>query len=284
MSALWFYTMMWYALPLRSEFFAYQQSTHNMQNRPIQSFWSRIHPPSELMGKYIALVQKWQWIWKYIPGVQSVYLSNKITFNAVDQQTSIDFFVVTLPERVRTTRILVISFIFLIQLREKKRGNKIRFCTDFFVTQECQDLWGMLLTPSDPYLVYRLAHLVPLYHYDFVYADSIYEENEWLQYYLPSFPWHQTIFLWIDILIGGWIIKRFGNRLLTSWCGVLWEYISKNFSLLFIYRKKYRKKSSALSVLIKTGWYKSWEDKRKRYALQWELFKKTQKNTKEVRG
>lgn len=71
----------------------------------------------------------------------------------------------------------------------------MRFGADFIVTQDAQDFSRILLSPSDPYLIYWLAHLVPVYHRDFVLYDNIYEENKRLQYYLPNFPFRQTIFL-----------------------------------------------------------------------------------------
>ena len=67
MSPLGFYMMMCYPIPLRSEFFAYQQIDQQAISRPLQAFWSRLQPPSEMMQSYIALLSKRQWIRKYIP-------------------------------------------------------------------------------------------------------------------------------------------------------------------------------------------------------------------------
>jgi len=153
------------------------------------------------MQKYLALITKRQWVRKYIPGVQSAYLANSISFNSIREQSNIDFFVVTSERRLWTTILFVKFVLFIIRLWEKQSTRQMRFCADFFVTQDHQDLSRILLSPSDPYLVYWLAHLVPIYHRDFVYYDSIYEENKWLQYYLPSFSAHQTIFLGTDIVI-----------------------------------------------------------------------------------
>ncbi len=280
MSPLGFYMMMWYPIPLRSEFFAYQQTDQQAINRPLQSFWSRLQPPSETMQAYIALLTKRQWVWKYIPWVQSVYIANSLTFNAVHETSNIDFFIVTRNKRLWTTHVLVNIVFFIIRLREKQATRTMRFSADFFVTQETQDLSRILLTPSDPYLVYWLAHLVPYYHRDFVFYDSIYEENKRLQYYLPSFPFRQTIFLWIDVLIWSSVIKRFGEWIMYSllWIGI--EYGAKACSLLFLRWKKYRLPALTPHILVASWLYKSYDDKRKWYALQREVYKKIEKNDK----
>lgn len=276
MSVLGFYTMMWYPIPLRSEFFAYQKNDPQAQMRPLQAYRSRLQPPSETMQLFLARITKRQWIWKHIPWVQSVYLANSITFNALNDSSNIDFFVVTSKKRLRTTKLLVGVVFACIHLRERQKTRAMRFCADFFVTQEHQDLSRILLTPTDPYLIYRLAHLVPLYHHDFVLYDNIYEENKRIHYYLPNFPIRQTIFLWTDILIGNSRLKRWWEWVMRSLVGDILELLCKGGSLVFIRRKKYRMPQFASHILIWTGIYKSYDDKRKRYALQREVFKKTQ--------
>ena len=80
------------------------------------------------------------------------------------------------------------------------------------LSRDRQDMSTLLLYPSDPYLVYRLAHLVPLYHRDFSYQDEIYGHNQRLQYYLPQFAFRQTIFLGIEASVGASRIKQFYER------------------------------------------------------------------------
>lgn len=276
-TALGFYAMMNYPLPLRSEFFAYQQ-TQSWYVRPLQAFWSRLEPPSEQMQVYVDLIKKRQWIRQYIPGVQSVYLANSITFNALRDNSNIDFFIVTWPRRIRTTIVLVKIVFWCINSREHHRKEKkMRFSADFFVTQDEQDLSRILLSPSDPYLVYRLAHLVPVYHRDFVLYDTIYDENMWLQYYLPNFSSRQTIFLWIDVVTGVGRLKRWSERGIYSMVGSLIELLVKYLWKWVLWWKRYRLPVLAAHILVWPGLYKSYDDKRKWYALQREVFKKTQK-------
>lgn len=207
MSSLTFYSMMSYPLPVRSEFFQYQE-TYTGLHRPVQDFWSWLHPPSEQMKAYIAYIKKRQWIRRHIPGVQQVYVANSMSFNALHEDSNIDLFIVTTEKKLWITKLFVDSILRIIHTCSRQKTRKQRFDVDFLVDEDMQDLSRLLLTPSDPYLVYWLAHLVPIYHSDFRSYDVLYEQNNWLVYYLPNFPLRQTIFLGIDVLIGvSWIKK-----------------------------------------------------------------------------
>jgi len=269
--------MMWYPIPLRSEFFAYQQTNQQGISRPLQAFRSRVAQPSDLMQSYLALVSKRQWIRSYLPGVESVYLANSVTFNALRDTSNIDFFVVTWEKRLWTTKCLIDFVFWCINKWEWHSTRALCFNVDFFVTKDSQDLSRILLSPSDPYLVYWLAHLVPLYHSDFVLYDTIYEENKWIQYYLPNFLSRQTVFLGIDITIGNARSKRRSEWILYSVFWEISEYTIKYIYLVLLRRKKRKNPEVATHILVWWWLYKSYDDKRKRYALQWELSKKVDK-------
>jgi hypothetical protein len=165
------------------------------KHRPVQDFWSWLSPPSEQMKTYIAYVTKRQWIRRYIPGVTQVYIANSMSFNALQEESNIDLFVVTAEKKMWLTKLFVDSILRFVHLFSHQKTRKQRFDVDFIIDQEMQDLSRLLLTPSDPYLVYWLAHLVPIYHSDFRSYDSLYDYNNWLVYYLPNFPLRQTVFL-----------------------------------------------------------------------------------------
>lgn len=68
-----------------------------------------------------------------------------------------------------------------------------KFCLSFYVTRDHANLQGIKLRPLDPYLVYWLAHLVPIYQKLPEHPVSIYEDNHRLRDYLPTFPMEQVI-------------------------------------------------------------------------------------------
>lgn len=272
-----FYEMMHYPTPIRKEFFAFQTvDTSLVTTRVLPPLRSWLYPPSEQMQEYREEIARYQWLWSWIPCVQSVFLSNSITFNALQESSNIDFFVVTRSERLWTTKLYVSLVLWTINTITKKQWRRKRWVADFMITEDALDLKWLLLYPSDPYLVYRIAHLVPVYHSDFSIQDRFFEANKRLQYYLPNFQFRQSIFLNIEVCF--WIhwIKRWWERLVYSY-SLVWviieyaAYMFWKFSFMFWRRKHPQRAQHSIAT---TMMYKMYDDKRKRFALKRELRKK----------
>jgi hypothetical protein len=263
--------MLGYPLPLRSEFFAYQ-TTKSDAWRPLQAFRSWLHPPSEEMNSVCLHLQSRQWIWKYVPWIKSVYLCDEISFNWYHDDLPIKFFVVAQNNQLWFVKILfsavsqLVSFI--TKARWKQRQRQLSTCVD----ENYQDFWPLVFSTSDPYLVYRLAHLVPYYHEDFTLQDSCIEKNYWLTYYLPNYQLRQTIFLPLDTLIWSTLYKKILTKLFSTWLFVAFNAFIYWFVSTFW---KLRKKEHAAWTRIETvTYYITQIDKRKWYALERELAKK----------
>ncbi len=76
------------------------------------------------------------------------------------------------------------------------------------------NLQPIKLAHADPYLVYWLAHLVPIYHRRAEDSLDIYEHNYRLREYLPSFPMEQVIHLGLTVHTGTTRVKNMIERLL----------------------------------------------------------------------
>ncbi len=263
--------MLGYPLPLRSEFFAYQ-TTKIEPWRPLQAFRSWLQPPSDEMKSVCLHLQKRQWIRKYIPWIKSVYLCDEITFNKYEENGPIKFFVISQNQQLWLVKILfwlVSSLVhFVTKLRWKQRHWQLSACVD----ENHQDFWPLVFSTSDPYLVYRLAHLVPCYHEDFTLQDSCIEKNHWLTYYLPNYQLRQTIFLPLEPVIWSSMYKRFLTKLFSTW---LFIAINALIYLIVSTIWKLRKKDHAAWTRNETIAFSITQiDKRKRYALERELAKK----------
>lgn len=263
--------MLGYPLPLRSEFFEYQ-TTKIEPWRPLQAFRSWLQPPSEEMKSVCLHLQKRQWIRKYIPWIKSVYLCDEITFNKYEENSPIKFFVIAQNQQLWLVKLLfkfVSSLVsFITKLHWKQRHWLLSACVD----ENHQDFWPLVFSTSDPYLVYRLAHLVPYYHEDFTLQDSCIEKNHWLTYYLPNYQLRQTIFLPLDPVIWSSMYKRFLTKIFSTWL-----FIVINALVYFIISTvgKLRKKDHAKWIRNETIAFSLTQiDKRKRYALERELAKK----------
>ena len=79
--------------------------------------------------------------------------------------------------------------------------KKQKFCLSFYVTEDNQNLYPIMIDKTDIYLSYRLAHLVPLYQNNNKNEtkdskhNSIYENNKRLESLMPNHPQEHCISL-----------------------------------------------------------------------------------------
>lgn len=268
-----FYEMTRYPVPLQKELFAFQDTVLSL--RSLSDRRSRLQPCSEQMSLYRQKIQRRQWLWKALPFVESVYLANSITFNALHEASNIDFFVVVTPGRLWHAKTRISLLFTFFRLGSSTRKQKMSFSANFLITQDAQDISSLAVEPTDPYLVYWLAHLVSIYHRDFSYQDEIYEYNKRLQYYLPNFPQQQSIFLGIEVEVGHYRIKKGIERLAATRLGQAVEVMLKVARLIrFSIWKRYYPALAPHLVITPTV-IKCYDDKRKRYALQRKVWKKS---------
>ncbi|MDP2670102.1 MAG: hypothetical protein Q8O99_03845 [bacterium] len=269
-----FYEMTGYPVPIKKELFAFQYTVTSL--RSLSDRWSWLNPCTEQMELYRQKIQRRQWLWKALPFVESVYLSNSIVFNSLHEASNIDFFFVVTPGKLWHAKTRITTVLKLLRLGKTANKQTMSFSANFLLTQDAQDISGLLLEPHDPYLIYRLAHLVPIYHRDFSYQDEIYEHNKRLQYYLPNFPKQQSIFLGIDIEVGQYRTKTAIEFLADTRWGSMWEFLLKLYRLLYLKIRKRYQPELAPHLLVTPKVIKCYDDNRKRYALQWKVRKKSE--------
>lgn len=227
MSHPWrFYEMMSYPIPRQKEIFAFQEVLSKPQEQ-LSDRWSRAEACSEQFQQYRQRIQRRQRLWKALPFVESVYLSNSITFNALHEGSNVDVFIIVSDDRLWHAKTRISLMLRLFRLGKTGQKQKMKLSANFIITQSAQDLSPLLLTPHDPYLVYRLAHLVPIYHRDFAFQDELYEKNKRLQYYLPNFPSQQSVFLGIDVEVGQFRTKKVIEAWSRTLVGNLVEHLLK---------------------------------------------------------
>lgn len=278
-----FYSVMEYPVPVRKEFFGFQEDSWVRGNaRPLVTWWSRLQPPTEHIQTYVSWIKKRQRIWTYIPLVESVFLANSITFNALRENSNIDLCIVVRSWKIWLARMRISLVLGLLRLKETRKHTSMRFSVKFVLDHAYMDLSWLLLQPSDPYLVYRIAHLVPIYHRHFGLQDEIYEKNPWIAYYLHQFPMTQSIFLWIDIVTWSSRWKRFWEMLSDTWIGEVSQGIVRFCIQIMLFFRCLWRPNLKQYVISHERLFKAYEDKRKRYALQWEIAKKNMATSADV--
>lgn len=267
-----FYEIMNYPLPRQREFFAYWVGKEPwwlwFTEAPT---WSTV---SDFQNEYCEFVKKRLWIWKYIPFIEAVYIGNSMTFNALHAWSDIDLFIITNVKRLWRWRLMSVLFLWLLRLKRWWKNVSKRFCLSFTITRDACNLQGIKLSPYDPYLVYRIWHLVPIY---FEFEDhelNIYKENNWINFYLPNHPLQQIIDLGIPVKRGISKPRKLVEKLFWWFIGDIIERLIKVVRLPIVLSK--RKKLGPIwdECIISENMLKFHYDKRKLYALKWKLAKK----------
>lgn len=157
-----------------------------------------------------------------LPFVELIAVCNNVGYNNATVKSDVDFFIIVEKNRLWWTRLWATLVMTVLRLRRHGRHSTDRVCLSFYVGSDHLDLSDIALRPNDPYLVYWLATLVPLYDRGGVYARLL-AANRWLRPSLPNwYPNHfnncrlvfdtaVTIFLkkldwlWLRSALGDWL-------------------------------------------------------------------------------
>jgi hypothetical protein len=96
-----FYRVMKYPVPRETAYFLFDEKTkaseahiQRLGNFEKSKDFSRT-VENPYMEEYRQFVEKYSWLYKSIPFVQSIYIANSMAFNAVNDNSDIDLFIVT---------------------------------------------------------------------------------------------------------------------------------------------------------------------------------------------
>jgi len=150
-------------------------------------------------------------VFKLIPWVKMMAVSNIIGSHNLREESDIDLFIITEKNRIWLTRFFCIIISKVLGLRPKRKKIRNKICLSFFVSREAMDLRKLMLgqekrgashslasSPSaslreagndresvDIYFIYWLAGLAPIYDVNQTYKKFI-EANDWLKKCLPN--------------------------------------------------------------------------------------------------
>lgn len=264
-----FYSVMGYPLPRQKEFFAYRVWKEpwwiGLLDPP--SWWST----SQLHQEYCDYLKKRRRIWQYIPFIEAVYVGNSLTFNAINKHSDIDLFIITNVKRLWTWRLFSVLVCWLLRIKRTRKKTAKRFCLSFTISRDATNLQEIKLKPYDPYLIYRIAHLVPVYQEFDEHPINIYKDNSWIQMYLPNHPLEQTIDLWIWLDTWKSTIRKSTEWLLSWYFGDFFERLIRIIRLPIILRKRKKRGAVWSDCIVSDTMLKFHYDKRKLYSLKRKL-------------
>lgn len=274
-----FYKIMNYEVPRHSSYFLFEKKWWKKQEDILRG---QEFPPDEVkysrdkknpyMDDFIKYINKFKRLYRSVPFIQSIYLCNSITFNALREDSDIDVFIVTKKWALWRARLWSVLLFFLFGLKRGViRGKKKKFCLSFYVTHSHQNLYNIMLPENDIYFIYRLAHLVPLYQET---PENIYKQNTWLESALPNFPGRHCINIWITPTSGKTRFKKIAEFLGRGIIGKGSELLIKLIRLPIVIYKTKQLKEKGRGIIVNNNMLKFHMDIRKKIHLLYIMHKK----------
>jgi hypothetical protein len=125
--------------------------------------------------KWIVVARQRARLIAHFPFVRAVMASGSLSKGYMDENSDLDFFLITVPNRLWIARTLLVLYkrIFL-------SGSHKQFCVNYFV-----DSRHLEIEEQNIFTATELATLVPLY--DEAAHGALLESNKWLHEFLPNF-------------------------------------------------------------------------------------------------
>ena len=271
-----FYEIMKYPVPKKTEYFL--QYTNNTPNKPLtnKTLKKEIEDFSrdkkcEYMDEYTKEIKSLEWIFKSIPFIEEIYLCNSITFNALDNNSDIDLFIIAKPWRIRTVKLRSMILFTLKWKKRFKKNIRKKVCLSFFITSDNKNLYPISLPSMDIYLAYRISHLVLIYSATSKIDNKIFSDNKRIKWILPNYQESQVISLWLPIY--SWstkfksILEKIGNWFLWT----IFEYIVKIIQKSLINIKRSKNPELNKDVIISDSMLKFHKDIREKIAIKYNI-------------
>jgi len=110
------------------------------------------------------------------PFVRGVCISGSLSKGYMDQETDIDYFIITKPGRLWLSRTLLVLFKKIFLLNSRKY-----FCLNYFIDDE-----NMRIPDKNFFTATELVFILPTYNYELY--SQLMDRNKWIRKYYPYFP------------------------------------------------------------------------------------------------
>ncbi|MDP3985701.1 MAG: hypothetical protein Q8P82_02970 [bacterium] len=122
---------------------------------------------------------------KLVPGIRMVAIVNTLALSHARDGSDIDFFIITRPGALWSSRFWGVLPFKLLGLRPRIGQERDLFCFSFFATETALDFSRFRIAEEDPYLMYWVASMIPLYDPDGL-MEAVWDTNSWVQPLLPN--------------------------------------------------------------------------------------------------
>jgi predicted nucleotidyltransferase len=144
------------------------------------SYISRRENGNKLAKKRMKTARRMSWLISKFPFIRAILLSGSLSKGFMEEDSDIDYFIVTHPNRLWFSRSILMLFKKIFLLNSKKL-----FCINYFVDSE-----NLEINEKNIFTATELTTLIPTF------GPSIYEEfynkNIWIKEFYPNFPKRDT--------------------------------------------------------------------------------------------
>lgn len=132
----------------------------------------------------IKLARRVTQIFKWLPSVKLVAVSNLIGHHNLRNESDIDIFIVSSPNRLWLTRLFCTGLMKITHRRPTKECKRNKMCLSFYAAADGLAMEPLRFKPDDPYFDHWFLGLYPIYDND-KYLAYLRFKNPWLK---ESFP------------------------------------------------------------------------------------------------
>lgn len=115
------------------------------------------------------------------PFIRGILLSGSISKGFMEEDSDIDYFVITHPNRVWFSRLMLMVFKKIFLFNSKKI-----FCINYFIDSE-----NLEIQEKNIFTATELVTLLPTFGSDIY--NELYTKNSWIKQYFPNYPKRETV-------------------------------------------------------------------------------------------
>ncbi|MFW5888638.1 MAG: hypothetical protein ACOCVY_02895, partial [Patescibacteria group bacterium] len=123
-------------------------------------------------------------VFKYIPGIKTMAISNLIGTHNLRYEGDLDIFIITSSGRLWSVRFFCVLITKLLRLRPTPAKQKDKICLNFFLSEDRMNVQDLKLE-KDVYFDHWMAGLVPVYDQDNTFSEFL-KANNWMREKFPN--------------------------------------------------------------------------------------------------
>lgn len=208
-----------------------------------------------------------------VPFIRAVFVCNSVGMGQAEDNSDIDFLIITAPERIWLVRFFTN---FILRLWGKRTyGAKVadRVCLSFYLDEKHLSLSNYRAAEDDIHFAYWIHQMIPIFDPQNIYQKFL-ESNNWVKKYLPYIS-NNISSVYVKSLVSGKISNGWRRAWERVWTGAYGDFLESQARVLQWQKMKLTIKENANkgenAIVIKEGIIKLHEnDRRRDYRSEWQ--------------